>query len=134
MAEQVQYDRVYATKELAKAVDLTVGRIVRMCQDGDLKASRTERGEWRILGSAWMNWLISHMPCRNVPERWMTAQQDSRYCDVSATTIARWVREGTIPAKDDGSPSVRVFGPRMRLVHGSALRKVVRFRGPRRKR
>jgi len=134
MTEQVQYDRLYTTRELADAVGLSVANVARKCQLGELKASRTETGDWRILGSAWMNWFIQHMPCRQCPEQWMTPSQAARYCDVAARTIQRWVSDGLVPDRDDGSPGVTRFGPRVTLVHGSALRKVVSFRGPRRER
>jgi len=134
MVEQVQYDRLYTTRELADAVGLSQVNIAKKCQDGDLKALRTDTGDWRILGSAWMNWIVQHMPCRLCPEQWLTPSQAAHYSDVAARTIQRWVRDGLVPDRDDGSPGARRISPRVTLVHGSALRKVVSFRGPRRRR
>jgi len=134
MKEVVQYDRTYTTRELAEAVGVSSNRIAVLCAKGELKASRNEQGHWRILGSAYMNWVISHYPCRAAPEVWMTASQAARYCDVSTSTILSWCRDRRIPNLEDDSPGVRMVGARMYLIHGSALRKMASWRGPKRKR
>ena len=134
MPEVIQIDRVYGARELAEVVGVTHHRICVMCKRGTLKAKKDMNGHWRIPGISWANWLISHMPCRGVPERWMTPAQAARYCDVTDYTIRRWCNEGIVPLLKDGRPGYRKLAGRTYLVHGEALRRVVTYRGPKRER
>lgn len=134
----IQIDRAYSSRELGHVLNMAQTHICRLCRNGSLRgAHKDERGQWVIPGIAVTNWLRAHMPCAQAPSTWMTPDEMARYIDMGAEAIRVRCREGKVPDLPDGTPGFRLThlgGLSVWQVHGDALRGIVSFTGPQKRR